>query len=306
MFATLGAFVITLLVVILKFLLPGEADYTRGFAPTWVPILATVVGLIAILMELGWSQIQLESRKLVLFIAWGACVLLLWSSAGIVFDALRVAAVLGIPGLPPVVDWLGFATRTASLMSAALMAASTISFQRITRGSCAVCGQGELAKTRSNTWLGYAAFVLSFPYPLLKIYWSLGGTLWNDQSFGQHSAYGEIVVFGASALLSLALVQKWGKIFPNWMPIFAGKQVPRWLLIIGGWTAFGLTTTVGILAVFGSIMQALGFDGPVGSSGNTLLVSIVYGSWLALGIAFGGATWFYQQQTRKKCLHCGK
>ncbi|WP_082083617.1 hypothetical protein [Paenibacillus beijingensis] len=90
-------------------------------------------------------------------------------------------------------------------------------------------------------WLGYAAFILSFPYPLLKIYWSLGGTLWGGQNFGHHSAFGKILVFGASALLSLALVQRWGRIFPRWVPFFAGKKVPRWIFIIGGWIAACMT-----------------------------------------------------------------
>ncbi|MFC0274972.1 hypothetical protein ACFFIX_27100 [Metabacillus herbersteinensis] len=155
-------------------------------------------------------------------------------------------------------------------------------------------------------WFGYTAFVLSFPYPMLKIYWSLGGTLGGGQSFSQHSAYGEILVFGACALLSLALVQKWGRIFPRWVPFFAGKKIPRFILITGGWVAACLTVPMGFLAIFGYLMQAIGLaDGPVSFDGTGLMVFIVYGEWLLLGIALGGATLAYQHQTRVKCVKCG-
>jgi hypothetical protein len=33
---------------------------------------------------------------------------------------------------------------------------------------------------------------------------------------------------------------------------------------------------------------------------------MVYGGWLLLGLALGGATWAYQQQTRARCARCGR
>jgi len=307
--AALGACTVTLVAIIFKSFLPHAPDYTMGFAPTWVTAFAAILGVIALLLSIGWPRVRIMPRLIVLIGAWGACILLVWSSAGIVFDSLRTAAVLGIPGLPPVVDWPGFATRTVSLIGATLLALTTVTFQRVSRGACVVCGHGSLnkGKIRSNVWIGYTAFMLSFPYPLLKIYWSLGGTLGGGQNFGHHSAYGEVLVFGASALLSLALVQRWGRIFPRWVPFFSGKKVPRWILITGGWIATCMTAPMGFLAIFGSVMQGLGLaDGPVRFDGNGLMVSIVYGGWMLLGIALGGATWVYQQQTRSSCAQCGR
>jgi hypothetical protein len=307
--AALGACAITLIIVILKPFFPDGPEYTKGFAPLWVTAFAAIIGVIALLLSTGWTRVRFVPRLLVLTSAWSASILLTWSSAGIVFDALRTAAVLGIPGLPPVVDWLGFASRAISLTGAILLAMVTISYQRVSRGACVSCGQGLLikGKIRSNAWLGYTAFILSFPYPLLKIYWSIGGALGGGQNFGDHTAFGEILVFGASALLSLALVQRWGRIFPRWVPFFAGKKVPRWILITGGWIAACMTAPMGLLAIFGALMQALGLaDGPVRFDGNGLMVSMVYGGWLLLGIALGGATWGYQQQTRASCVQCGQ
>ena len=307
MWATFGTCAIILVAVTLRSFFPDGLDYTKGFAPTWITCLAAILGIIVIFLEMSWLHVQLMPRLLVLIIAWGACVFLIWSSAGIVFDIFRTAAVLGIPGLPPIVDWLGFLTRTVNLIGAILLASSTISFQRISRGACIVCGYGPLTKTQSNRWLGYTAFVLSFPYPLLKIYWSFGGTLGGGQNFGHHTAYGETLLFSANALLSLALVQKWGRTFPLWMPFLAGKKFPRWIPITGGWIATCMIAPMGFLAIFGTFMQILGFtDGPVPFDSNTLMVFIVYGNWLLLGASIGGATWFYQQQTRATCKRCGK
>ena len=112
----------------------------------------------------------------------------------------------------------------------------------------------------------------------------IGGTLGGGQNYVQHSAYGEILAFGACALLSLALVQKWGRIFPHWVPFLAEKRVPRWILITGGWIATCMTAPMGLLAMFGSVMQALSLaEGPVSFNDTGLMVSIVYGSWLLLG-----------------------
>ncbi|MFK9092777.1 hypothetical protein [Bacillus salipaludis] len=211
--------------------------------------------------------------------------MLIWSSAGIVFDVLRTAAVLGIPGLPPIVDWIGFGTRAISLIAAIFLASSTVHFQRVSLNPSVVVDH-ETSKIRSKKWPGYTAFALSFPYPLLKIYWSLGGGLGGGQKFGHHAAYGEIVVFGACALLSLALVQKWGQIFPCWM------------LITGGWTAACLTAPTGLLALFGSLMQLFDLDSPVPLDGSAWIVALVYIGWLFLGLSIGGATWIYQQRTQ--------
>ncbi|WP_255258146.1 hypothetical protein [Bacillus sp. AFS018417] len=304
----IGASSITLFAIILKSFLPEAPDYTMGFAPVGITVFASILGMIALALSINWQRESLTPRFLLLISTWGACFMLVWSSGGIVFDILRTAAVLGIPGLPPVVDWPGFATRTISLIAAILLAAATLSFQRISRGACTVCGQGPSVKTQPDRiWFGYAAFVLSFPYPLLKLYWSFGGTLGGGQNFSQHSAYGEMLVFGACALLCLALVQKWGRIFPKWVPFVAGKKVPRFILITGGWVAASMTVSMGFLAILGSLLEVLGLsNGPMSFDDEGLLVSIVYGGWLLLGIAITGATWNYQKQTRGKCVKCGK
>jgi hypothetical protein len=288
--------------------LPGEWDYTAGFAPAWAAATAATLGAVAVLLMVAWPRLRVVPRRVVLAAGWTACVLLVWGAAGIVFDLLRAAAVLGIPGMPPIVDWLGLLTRATALAASVLLAAATVSWQRAFRDGCARCGRVASAGTRPTAWLGYTAVVLAFPYPLLKLYWALGGTLAvPGGDIAGHPAIGESIMLVGGAALSLALVQRWGRIIPGWVPVVAGRPVPRRLPLAAGWCVSGLLVTMGALAVFGSITQALGLvAGPARGEGNAWVVWMVYGSWLLYGLALGGATWAYQQQTRVRCAQCGR
>lgn len=62
---------------------------------------------------------------------------------------------------------------------------------------------------------------------------------------------------------------------------------------------------MGILAIFGAIMLALGLiNGPVRFDTSTLVVLFVYGVWMLYGISTAAATWLYAQQTAPECRHC--
>jgi hypothetical protein len=283
--STFAASVLTFVAAIFKSFFSKGDDYTKGFAPTEVTAFTSILGIIVILLMMNWNHRGLVHRFIILLAAFGTCILLIWSSGGIIFDVLRTAAIIGVPGLPPFVDWVGFGTRAISLMTAILLAITTVNFRRTSRDPSVVVEYIKM-ESHSKKWFGYAAFVLSLPYPILKIYFSFGGNLAGVHESGHHAAYGEIVLFGANALLSLALVQKWGRIFP------------RWVLIVGGWTATCATVPFGFLAIFGSLMQLIGFDGPIPSDESAWLVSLVYGEWLFLGLATGAATWIFQQETK--------
>ncbi|GAA4263974.1 hypothetical protein [Dactylosporangium darangshiense] len=273
------------------------ADYTNGFAPPGVAALAAFLGLVAVLGAAGWPREGLIPRWAVLTAGWCGCVLLVWSVGGIVFDGLRALAVLGVPGLPPVVDWAGFMTRAFALVADVLLAKTVLSYQRTSRAGCPRCGRIPAVAAPTGTWLGYAACLLALPYPLLKVYWSMGGTVAGSvvaATSVEGFPIGEIVIFSMVGLLALALVQRWGRVFP------------RWTLLGGGWTATGALVTMGALAGFGSLAQALGLvDGPAHLAGAGWVVSVVYGSWLLLGVALGGAVVSYQRRTRRRCGRCG-
>ncbi|MFF2448290.1 hypothetical protein ACFVSW_14420 [Neobacillus sp. NPDC058068] len=131
MLAAMAACTLTLVSVSFQLFSFDKADYTGGFAPLGVTAFTAHSAVIVVLMMIGWNRRQPLPRLMVLILAWGSSLLLIWSSAGIVFDVLRTADVLGIPGLPPIVDWIGFGTRMISLIAVIFLASSTVHFQRV-------------------------------------------------------------------------------------------------------------------------------------------------------------------------------
>jgi hypothetical protein len=78
-------------------------------------------------------------------------------------------------------------------------------------------------------------------------------------------AGGAAVLFEAGFLLAgtvlpLALVYRWGRVFPGWVPLLAGRGVPRWL-VLG--PALGLG--VGMTAYFGLAMVQLAVETVTGT-----------------------------------------
>jgi ABC-type spermidine/putrescine transport system permease subunit I len=124
---------------------------------------------------------------------------------------------------------------------------------------------------------------------MLKLYWSLGGSVARPAVYTEGFPMMELVCLAAGALLSLALVQSWG------------RRLPRVLVLIPAWFATSVLVSMAALMVFGTTSQLLGItDGPVDFSDKQSLVAVgtVYLSWLVFGLTLGGATLAYQRTTR--------
>jgi hypothetical protein len=289
--------VATLVAAVVGAQLAGR-EYTKGFAPWWVTVLGASSGAVAVLAARGRPGHAPVPRRAVLVAGWSGGVLLVWSAGGVIFDGLRALAVLGVAGMPPVVDWPGFVTRTLASGAAALLAVTLVAYRRASGVGCSRCGRDPASPTWTGPWLGYTACLLTLPYPLLKVYWAVGGTMARSAVAGtsvEGFPFGEIVMFAAVGLVALALVRPWGRI------------APRRVLLVAGWVPAGALVTMGTLAGLGSLAQALGLvDGPARLSGGGWVVCLVYGSWLLVGVALGGATMAYQRRTRARCAQCGR
>jgi hypothetical protein len=234
----------------------GEAlAYTAGFAPPWVAVVACALGLAGVALPAGHSASAA--------ISWTGVSLLSWSAAGLVFDLFRAAAVVGVPGLPPLVDWLGLSVRAAALTSGVLLAATTL--RRVDR-----------LRRPGRAWV-VAAWLCAAPYPMLKAYWWAGGGL-AAEAIGHTDSfpYGEVVAFALAAVWATALRS----------PV--PSSLSRTLLVTGGWVAATVLLNLGALAAFGALADILGIvDGPISFADGRWVVTPVYASWLALGIVLG-------------------
>lgn len=253
--ALIVACVVTVALAVIASVRGEEMTYAVGFAPPWVGVVACALGLAGVALPAGHSA----STP----ISWTAVTLLSWSAAGLVFDVFRAAAVLGVPGLPPVVDWLGLSLRAAALTTGIMLAVTTLR-------------RADRLRRPGRSWV-VAAWLCAAPYPLLKAYWWAGGDL-GAEAIGHTASfpYGEVIVFALAAVWATALAA----------PVSA--PLARTVLVVGGWFAATALLNLGALAAFGTLADVLGVvDGPISFADGRWVVTPVYASWLALGIVLG-------------------
>jgi hypothetical protein len=98
------------------------------------------------------------------------------------------------------------------------------------------------------------------------------------------------VVFAlAGALTLLALTQEWGRV------------LPRWMLVITGWTGAATLAPYGVLLLLCLPLLAAGLVAGDGSVPLWWLL-IGGGAFAPLGIALGVATASFQRRTRARCI----
>ncbi|MEU7750274.1 hypothetical protein [Micromonospora sp. NPDC049171] len=109
----------------------------------------------------------------------------------------------------------------------------------------------------------------------------------------------EIGLLLAGVLLPLALVHGWGEIWPAWVPLLAGRPIPRPLLLVPG---FGLGA--GIVAYFGMGLTQL-VSGSVSQFSDTFLW-LAMSAYCVLGLGLVVASSDYHLRTRVACGACGR
>lgn len=136
---------------------------------------------------------------------------------------------------------------------------STVSSQPTTGSNTAV----PATSVRRRTWAAYTAAWLAGIFAAISVYWALGGMIGINTVGGDIAAmaksgtvtaflmaWGAAVMKAAGVVFALALVQRWGRVFPRWLMLGAG-----WLAAVV-LTAYGVinvalefVVTVGIMAV---------------------------------------------------------
>ncbi|WP_328954388.1 hypothetical protein [Kitasatospora purpeofusca] len=308
-----GAATVTALVV--QPYLPGAQDYIsgKGIVPAWAPWAGAVLGLAVAVTGAGVGErlpaVRGGSRRAALWVGWTACVLLLWTAVGLVFDVFRAFFwATGIPaGEFAAVDWPGFLTRVPAFAATVLLGRELLNFRRVTSGGCEACGHTSHGSTRPTAWLGYAAAGLATVYPSVKYYWWAGGSFGRPETYLEGFPVMETVLLVGGVVLALALVRPWGRVYPFWIPFLAGRQVERRICVVAGWGLAALLSLQGLIPLFAALNHVLG--GPpmpfTSGSANSWVITVVYGGWALFGLALAGATHAYQQRTRPDCALCG-
>ncbi|MEV4118771.1 hypothetical protein [Micromonospora sp. NPDC049645] len=259
----------------------------------------------------GWRSVALCAAAGVLAIAldrvptWRPALAgLAWTVAG----ALVAAAAILLPELVgfllftvgPFFDPVAFASRLGCVTGAVLLGLAAARYQRRTRGDCPDCcrtgrpGARRPAPARWARWAAYAAvagLVTRFAAQFVVGFDLL------DQSAALFGL--EIGLVLAGVLLPLALVHHWGEVWPGWVPLLAGRTIPRLLLLAPG---FSLGT--GIVAYFGmGIVQMI--SGSVSELSDAFLW-VAISAYLVLGLGLLAASTDYHLRTRAACRTCAR
>lgn len=137
----------------------------------------------------------------------------------------------------------------------------------------------------------YAAALLALPYAAVRLAWAAGIPLGVPDGFlMEGGGLAEAVLGGlcvAGAVLTLGLVQRWGEVFPRWIPYLRGRRVPVWLAVVPGLAAAAMMTQAGLRALIWFVRGEVTMTADTwGAFGPAL-------SWLPWGLALFLATYAY-------------
>lgn len=96
----------------------------------------------------------------------------------------------------------------------------------------------------------------------------LWGAGWDhaDEYRTQHLGYvlGLVVVEAAASLATLGLVQRWGEVWPRWLPLLGGRPIPAPFVIAVAGLGAGVVSYLLAGTVYGvAMVTARGMDNPV-------------------------------------------
>ncbi|SBT52352.1 hypothetical protein [Micromonospora auratinigra] len=303
----------------------GDASLLRLLPVRYGPPVFAVVLLgaaVVALATVGTTRSSRPLRALLLGYGWTAAVLL-----AVVVPDIRVLVILGylpmliggLPfGWPPVdyaqlVDWT-LGAKVAALVAGLLLAAAVLAWQRRTAGACPACGRDgtdagwttPAAAARWGRWAAWTAAGIPLVYAATRFAWALGVPLGISREFLTEMQESGLVWAGAGlaafatvgAVLTLGLVQRWGEVFPRWLPGLAGRRVPPRLAVVPA----GLVAVAVTAGCLGEL-TAPEFWRIMGGFSAAVAPMVLWPLW---GPALGAATLAYHLRRRGTCADCGR
>jgi hypothetical protein len=228
---------------------------------------------------------------------------------------------LGLPfGWPPVsfreaLPW-PVVHQMIGIAGGLLWVAMIMAVERRQPGACAACGRvpanaGWTSPAAAARW-GRVAVAVAVLIPCLyaatRWAWALGIPLGVSDEFLQAGAAEGMWWAGAAlatlavggAVLTLGLIQRWGEVFPRWLPGLAGRRVPPALAIVPATLVALIVTEAGLMFVR---LALAGHWAGEWHNWGALAPELVWPVW---GVALGLATLAYSYRRRDRCPDCGR
>jgi hypothetical protein len=299
-------------------------------AATGAPIVAGLglLGtIVAVAMARAWGRGILRAAMLAFaWIAAATLVLLIPDYRLLMAAAYLPLFVLGAPfGWPPgnffdVITW-PVVNQVLCVGGGLCWAAAAVAYKRRTSNACPACGRGDeganwttpQAAARWGAWATAIAVVIPRFYAATRWAWALGIPLGISEAFlreGQAvglwwAGAGLATVAIGGAILTLGLVQRWGEVFPRWIPRLAGRRVPPALAIVPAMLVSVLVTSAGLMFLRLTLLRTMGELFPAIGPENwaALAPELLWPLW---GAALAAATLAYSYRRRGPCLRCGR
>jgi hypothetical protein len=303
----------------------------RGTAAPLIAALGLGGALLAVAMARGRAWGVLSSA--LVGVAWAAAGML----AVVIPDHRPLMAVartpivlVGMPfGWPEGVSFFGpgmFAwpvvNQVVLIGGGLLWAATALAHRRRMHGACDACGRTaapagwttSAGAARWGRWAVAVAVVIPVLYALTRWAWALGIPLGISRAMLREEARDtpDIWLAGAllasvaagGALLTLGLIQRWGEVYPRWMPYLGGRPVrPRTAIIPASLVAV-LVTTAGLHAIRAQVLGY--FPEGAGLGGENWGATAPGLLWPLWGVALAAATYAYYLRRRGRCNRCGR
>lgn len=158
------------------------------------------------------------------------------------------------------------------------------------------------AQVPSTAWAAYAACAWAVVFAAASFYWAAGGTAGSGTVAKMYTASAVAHDAGLAAqlwiagvlklligVLALALVQRWGRRFPRWMPLAAG------------WAAGVLLSLYGVADLIDHALMAIGaINTPASLGASAVRWHLLLWDpwWLLGGILFVVAVWGFGRVSR--------
>ncbi|WP_250037860.1 hypothetical protein [Paractinoplanes maris] len=262
-----------------------------GFTGWWAVALCAAAGVLAVVLHRTTTW-----RPALAGAAWAVAGLLV-AAAGILLPELVGFLLLSVG---PYFDPLAFASRLGCAGGAVLLGLAIAGYQRRTRGDCPACCRTGRPGGRSPAPAGWARLAAYAAVAGLTARFVAQAVVGFDGLTTNTPVIAlEVGMLLAGILLPMALVHGWGRIWPRWVPLLAGRTIPRLILLIPG---FGLG--VGLVAYFGMGLVQLA-SGSVSQFSDTFLL-VAMSAYCVWGLGLVVASTDYHLRTRRECARCGR
>jgi hypothetical protein len=272
--------------------------------------MVAALGIGGALIALIMARVEAKGPARWLLLAWA------WLAAALLLVAIPDARVLialayaplvlaGAPfGWPPAdyrdaVPW-PVLNQLILIAGGVLWAGTAVAFAGRTRGEDRARSNWTTpdAAARWGRWAVAVAAIVPLFYAITRYAWALGISLGISEEFLREVQTTGLWIAGAGlatvavcgALLTLGLVQRWGEVFPRWLPGVGGKRVPPALAIVPAMLVALVVTSAGLSFI------RLFLAGVIPDEGwATIAPELLWPVW---GVALGAAALAYSYRRR--------